>query len=181
LLTVRRYTAADRDSVRELFVRVNRELAPPHLKDAFESYIERSLVEEIERIPAYYAERRGSFWVAVPHPTLRGEREEGRAEDILGMFGLERRDAATVELRRMYVDSRTRRRGIGREMLGRAEDVARQDACVRMVLSTSELQQAAISLYRNSGYQIVREEIAMEQSNKTLGGGIRRFYFEKIL
>jgi len=181
LLTVRRYTAADQDSVRELFVRVNHELAPPHLKEAFESYIERSLVEEIERIPVYYGERGGSFWVAVPNPTLRGEREEGGVGDIFGVFGLERRDAATAELRRMYVDSRARRRGIGREMLGRAEDVARQDDCVRMVLSTSELQQAAISLYRNSGYRIVREEIAVEQSNKALGGGIRRFYFEKYL
>jgi putative acetyltransferase len=179
LLTVRRYTAADRDSVRELFVRVNRELAPPHLKDAFESYIERSLVEEIERIPAYYGERGGSFWVAVPLPAPPGE--PGGWGGIFGTFGLERRDAVSAELRRMYVDSRARRRGIGREMLSRAEDVARQDDCVRMVLSTSELQQAAISLYRNSGYQIVREEIAVEQSNKTLGGGIRRFYFEKNL
>jgi putative acetyltransferase len=50
-----------------------------------------------------------------------------------------------------------------------------------MVLSTSELQQAAISLYRNLGYQMVREEIGMEQSNKTVGGGIRRFHFEKNL
>jgi GNAT superfamily N-acetyltransferase len=181
LLTVRRYTAADRDSVCALFVRVNRELAPPHLKDAFESYIERSLIEEIERIPAYYGERGGSFWVAIPNPSLPPERGGVEWEGICGMFGLERRDAATAELRRMYVDSRARRRGIGREMLAFAEDVARHDDCVCLVLSTSELQQAAISLYRNSGYQIVREEIVSEQSNKTVGGGIRRFYFEKNL
>jgi GNAT superfamily N-acetyltransferase len=181
LFVVRRYTAADHDSVRALFIRVNRELAPPYLKDAFESYIERSLVEEIERIPAYYGERGGSFWVAVPDPTLRREREEGGVGDIFGTFGLERRDAITAELRRMYVDTRAPRRGVGREMLRHAEDVARQDDCVRMVLSTSELQQAAISLYRNSGYQIVREEIAVGQSNKTIGGGIRRLHFEKNL
>jgi GNAT superfamily N-acetyltransferase len=138
-------------------------------------------VEEIERIPAYYGERGGSFWVAVPHPALSRQRELVEWSGIFGTFGLERQDAATAELRRMYVDSRARRRGIGREMLAHAEDVARQDDCVRMVLSTSELQQAAISLYRNSGYQIVREVIAVEQSNKTLGGGIRRFYFEKNL
>ena len=181
MLMVRRYTAADRDSVRELFIAVNRELAPPHLKDAFESYIERSLGEEIERIPAYYSERGGSFWVAVPDLTLRGERDDGSVGGIFGTFGLERRDAVTAELRRMYVDSRARRQGVAREMLRHAEDAAREHNCVRMVLSTSELQQAAISLYRNSGYQIVREEIAVEQSNKTIGGGIRRFYFEKNL
>jgi GNAT superfamily N-acetyltransferase len=169
LLTVRRYTDADRGAVRALFVRINRDLAPPHLKGAFESYIARSLVEEIERIPAYYGERRGSFWVAT------------ETSGIIGMFGLERPDSATAELRRMYVDPGARRRGVGRHMLAFAEDVARHDACVLMVLSTSELQPAAISLYRNSGYQLVREEIGAQQSNKTVGGGIRRFYFEKKL
>jgi GNAT superfamily N-acetyltransferase len=169
LLTVRRYTDADRDAVRDLFVRINRELAPPHLRDAFESYIERSLVEEIERIPAYYGERRGSFWVATEQ------------SNVIGMFGLERPDAATAELRRMYIDPGARRRGVGRYMLAFAEDVAHQDDCVVMVLSTSELQSAALSLYRNSGYQLVREEIGAQLTNKTLGGGIRRFYFEKKL
>ena len=48
-----------------------------------------------------------------------------------------------------------------------------------MVLSTSELQSAAISLYRNTGYRLVREAIVAEASNKTIGGGIRRFYFVK--
>jgi putative acetyltransferase len=169
LLTIRRYTDADREAVRELFVRINRELAPPHLTDAFESYIERSLVEEIERIPAYYGERRGSFWVAT---------EQSK---IIGMFGLERPDAATAELRRMYVDASARRLGVGRHMLAFAENAARQDGCAVMLLSTSELQPAAISLYRNSGYQLVREEIGAPQSNKTVGGRIRRFYFEKKL
>lgn len=167
--TIRRYADADCEAVRALFICVNRELAPIHLKEAFESYIARSLTEEIDRIPDYYGERQGSFWVAT----------EG--SDIVGMFGLERSDSATTELRRMYVDSRARHRGIGRELLAFAEAVASQDGCVRMVLSTSELQQAALSLYRNSGYRIIREEIGTEQSNKTVGGRIRRFHFEKNL
>jgi hypothetical protein len=36
-------------------------------------------------------------------------------------------------------------------------------------------------LYRRAGYREVREEIAEQISNKTMGGGIRRFYFEKEL
>ena len=167
--TIRHYVDADCEAVRGLFIRINRELAPAHLKHAFESYIGRSLVEEIERIPAYYGERRGSFWVMT---------EES---EIVGMFGLERPDSATAELRRMYVDPRARRGGAGRRMLAFAEDVARRDGCQLMVLSTSELQPNAISLYRNSGYRLVREEIGAEQSNKTVGGAIRRFYFEKNL
>lgn len=50
-----------------------------------------------------------------------------------------------------------------------------------MPLSTSELQQDALALYRNAGYQAVREEIADAASNKTLGGGIRRYHFIKRL
>jgi len=50
-----------------------------------------------------------------------------------------------------------------------------------MDLSTSELQGDALSLYRNNGYQLVREEVAIAASNKTPGGGIRRFHFTKLL
>ena len=51
-----------------------------------------------------------------------------------------------------------------------------------LVLSTSELQaSAAVALYKSSGYRLVREEIAEAASNKTLGGGIRRYHFEKFL
>jgi GNAT superfamily N-acetyltransferase len=169
LQAIRRYADADHEAVRALFVRVNRELAPAQLKDAFERYIARSLHEEIDRIPAYYGERRGSFWVATG-PSA-----------IVGMFGLERADHATVELRRMYVDPDARRHGVGRSMLAFAEDVARRDECRLMVLSTSELQPAAIALYRGCGYRLVREETIAEPSNKTIGEGIRRFYFEKKL
>ena len=101
--------------------------------------------------------------------------------EIVGMFGLERAGEATAELRRMYVDPDARRRGVGRSVLVFAEDVARRDECRLMVLSTSELQPAALALYRGCGYRLVREEIVAEQSNKTIGEGIRRFYFEKQL
>jgi putative acetyltransferase len=86
-----------------------------------------------------------------------------------------------MELRRMYVAPEARRRGIARKMLAFAEDECRRRKRLRMDLSTSELQGDALSLYRNSGYQLVREEIAIAASNKTLGGGIRRFHFTKRL
>jgi GNAT superfamily N-acetyltransferase len=87
----------------------------------------------------------------------------------------------SVELRRMYVDPRARRGGLARHMLAFAENLARREQCAVMMLSTSELQSAAISLYRNSGYRLVREAVAAKASNKTVGGGIRRFYFAKNL
>jgi GNAT superfamily N-acetyltransferase len=167
---IRPFAAADSAVVRELFIKVNRLLAPPHLAEAFERYIDRSLRDEIDRVADYYSERCGSFWVAVA-----GTR-------VVGMFGLEPSQAVhAMELRRMYVDPDARRRGIARTMLRFAEDECRRGDIHQLDLSTSELQGEALSLYRNSGYQLLREEVAEAASNKTLGGGIRRFHFTKRL
>ena len=168
-IDIRPFTSDDAVQVRELFVRVNRLLAPPQMKQAFEDYIATSLEEEIDHINSYYGGKQGGFWVAV----------EGTK--VVGMFGLEPSSAEAMELRRMYVDPDARRRGIARKMLDFAEDECRRRNRPRMDLSTSELQGDALLLYRNSGYQLVREEIAVAASNKTLGGGIRRFHFTKRL
>ena len=136
---------------------------------AFDEYIARSLAEEIDHVIDYYGERRGGFWVAVAE------------ERVAGMFGLEPSPERGMELRRMYVDPAFRRLGIARKMLAFAEDECRRRGRLRMDLSTSELQEDALRLYRNSGYTLVHEEIAVEQSNKTLGGGLRRYHFTKAL
>ena len=163
------YAPAKAAAVRALFIRVNRLLAATELREQFEAYIERSLAEEIDHIEDYYRNHDGGFWVAM------------ESADLLGMFGLERLDAEAMELRRMYVDPDQRRRGIARAMLAFAEDECRRRNFKRLHLSTSELQGEALALYRNAGYQLLREETAVTASNKTLGGGIKRYYFTKIL
>jgi GNAT superfamily N-acetyltransferase len=166
---IRGFEAQDAVAVRELFVLVNRLLAPPALHDAFEAYIARSLAEEMDRVTAYYAERSGGFWVA------------SNGAELAGMFGLEAAAPDAMELRRMYVSPFVRRRGIGGAMLRFAEDEARRRGARRLELSTSELQPAAVGFYRAAGYRLVREAVAEAVSNKTVGGGIRRFHFEKAL
>ena len=81
----------------------------------------------------------------------------------------------------MYVAPQARRRGVAREMLARAESIAQAAGCERIVLSTSELQAAALALYRAAGYRLVHEEVAEAESNKTVGAGLRRFHFAKEL
>jgi ribosomal protein S18 acetylase RimI-like enzyme len=167
---LRRSEPRDQDAVRELFIRINRELASPGLRDQFESYIALSLREEIDRIAEYYVPSPGrGFWVAM------------RGQTLLGMFGLEPSGDDAVELRRMYVDPAVGRSGVARRMLAHAERVAREEGFAKIVLSTSELQSAALGLYRAAGCRLVREENAAEATNKTVGGGIRRFCFEKQL
>ena len=56
---IRRYTDTDHAAVRDLFIRINAELAPPELREAFAGYIAASLRDEIDGLADYYAERRG--------------------------------------------------------------------------------------------------------------------------
>ena len=168
-VALRAFAERDAAQVRELFITVNRLLSPPDLRDAFEAYIERALTEEIDRIPAYYGERDGGFWVAV------------KGDKVVGAFGLERASDNAMELRRMYVDPLARRQGIARQMLEFAESECRRRSVERLELSTAEIQYAAIALYKNTGYRLVRQETAEMSSNKTVGSGIRRYYFEKVL
>ena len=88
-VTIRPFAEHDAAQVRELFITVNRLLSPPDLRDSFEVYIERALAEEMDRIPAYYSERDGGFWVAV------------NGDKVVGAFGLERASDDAMELRRM--------------------------------------------------------------------------------
>ena len=100
---------------------------------------------------------------------------------MVGTFGLERTSDDTMELRRMYVDPSARRQGIARRMLQFAEDECRRRNVSWLGLSTAEIQQAALALYRNAGYRLVREETVEGLSNKTVGSGLLRSYFEKTL
>jgi len=163
---IRRYRDADRAAVRDLFIRINRGLVRPDLREAFENYVAVSLRDEIDRLAEYYAERQGAFFVLCD------------GEKLAGMFGLERLGAPSAELRRMYVDAAYRRRGLARMMLTFAEQACRDAGTRMLTLSTSELQQAALAFYRASGYRLVSEETGAAQSNKTVGN-IRRYHFEK--
>jgi putative acetyltransferase len=168
-VAIRPFQERDASSVRDLFIEVNRQLSPPDMQAAFELYIARSLAEEMDRVSAYYREHSGGFWVA------------DRGGEIIGMFGLESASPGSCELRRMYVAPSARRGGVASQMLRFAEDECRRSAAHKIELSTSELQSTAIELYKKAGYRLVREAVVADASNKTVGGGIRRFYFEKVL
>jgi len=167
---IRPYDDEDGPAVRALFVRVNRQLAPAHMKDAFEDFIALSLREEIDWIPQYYRELRGgNFWVV------------SAGSDIIGCFGLEPITDTSIELRRMYVDGAWRRAGVGRWMLRYAEETARLDGRRTLVAKTSELQKEAVALYLAAGFTVASEERGSAMTNKSIGLGLRRYVFEKNL
>lgn len=167
---IRPYKNEDRAAVVDLFVRVNRSLAPPDMQQAFADYVTKSIETEIGRIDQYYDAALGrGFWVATD-----GDR-------LTGNFGLEPAGHDTIEVRRMYVDFPYRGQGIARAMLSHAENQAAIRGFDKIILSTSSLQLPALALYQSAGFTLLREEIATAASHKTVGAGILRFYLEKPL
>jgi GNAT superfamily N-acetyltransferase len=59
---------------------------------------------------------------------------------------------AVGELKRMYVASAMRGKGIGRAVVARLEDEARALGLTRLVLETGIRQAAALALYHQAGY-----------------------------
>lgn len=167
---IRPYRNDDQAAVVDLFIRVNRSLAPPDMQSAFADYVAQSIETEIGRIDRYYDATCGrGFWVATD-----GDR-------LMGNFGLEPTGDGAIEVRRMYVDFPYRKMGIARTMLRHAEDWAWARGFGKIVLSTSSLQLPALALYQSAGYALLREEVATAASHKTIGNGILRFYLEKRL
>ena len=168
--SIRAYRPADREQVAALLARINRELAPENLRQAFEQYITGPLADELERLQdVFAAAKRNGFWVV----TL--------GDEIIGTFGIESRGRDTTELRRMYLDRRHRGRGLAQRMLECAEARAREFGFATMILSTAEIQRAALKFYRKNGYRPVKTEVAATMSVRTVGGGLTRFHFEKPL
>jgi putative acetyltransferase len=167
---IRSYEDANYAQVVDLFIRINRELAPPEMRERFEQYIQTSIDGEMSRLRDIFSEtRRNAFWVVETD------------DQIIGMFGIESRSEDSTELRRMYLDRRHRGRGIAQRMLQCAEMRARELGFAKLILSTAEVQKAAIAFYRKSGYRLVRSERADTMSTKTVGGELTRFHFEKEL
>lgn len=72
--------------------------------------------------------------------------------DPVGSGALRRRDASTVEIKRMYVAPRARRQGVARRLLAWLEAAARSAGYERVVLETGDQQPEALELYRRAGY-----------------------------
>ncbi len=66
-------------------------------------------------------------------------------------------------------------------MLDFAQAEARALGFTRMILSTAQIQKAVDRFYRKNGFIQTRMEVAEAMTTKQAGGGLTRFYFEKML
>jgi GNAT superfamily N-acetyltransferase len=79
-------------------------------------------------------------------------RADGQA---VGCGALRRRDASTVEVKRMYVEPEMRGRGVASGILDHLEAAARSMGAERLVLETGIYQEEAIGLYRGAGFKAI--------------------------
>ncbi|MGA3184888.1 MAG: GNAT family N-acetyltransferase [Candidatus Dormibacteria bacterium] len=96
--------------------------------------------DDLHHIQEVYLDAGGEFLVGL----LAGR--------IVAIGALRRQDEITVELKRMRVNPDLQRRGLGRIVLRRLEERARELGYRRLVLDTTERQVAAIALYRSEGF-----------------------------
>ncbi len=72
--------------------------------------------------------------------------------DPVGCGAVRLLDQHEAELKRMYVVPEARRQGVARALLAALEAAARALGARRLVLETGTRQQAALALYRQSGF-----------------------------
>ena len=98
---------------------------------------------DLTDLEGFYHKMGGCFDVLV-------EQGSGR---IIGTVGLHPMDARSTELRKMYLDTAFRGRGLGRFLLDHALAEARRRKFQRVVLETATVLKEALQLYRSAGFQ----------------------------
>lgn len=93
----------------------------------------------------YFADDGASgFWVAVL---------ESR---VIGMIGVQRTRANTGEIRRLRVDERHRRCGVGTRLMHRAIDHCREQGFLKVVLDVRIERGPAVAMFEKFGFTLVR-------------------------
>lgn len=122
----------DLDRARALFAEYARAVDEPRCFAGFDA--------EIAGLPGGYTPPSGRLWLALD------------AGDPAGCIALRRVDAATGEIKRLYVRPAFRGRGLGRRLAQTAIRAARATGYRRLVLDTLPSMKAAIVLYRALGF-----------------------------
>lgn len=100
--------------------------------------------QELEALPGAYAPPGGVLLIA---------RDGDGANAAAGCVALRRIDAATGEMKRMYVRASYRGAGLGRRLALEVIEEAKKRAHERIVLDTLPKLTTAIALYRNLGFR----------------------------
>lgn len=96
---------------------------------------------EIENIESQYSKPKGVLFLA---------NQDGNFP--IGCFAIRELDDTICELKRMYLKKEGRGLGVGKQMLRKAIEIARQMGYSKMRLDTLPTMTAAINLYQHTGF-----------------------------
>ena len=119
-------------------------------------------VPDLLQFEAYYTAPRGAFWVI---------RDDAR---VVGSVGVDRADARTAELKRLYVDASMRGRGIGQRLVETVLDWSREQGMSRLVLWSDTRFENSHRLYRRLGFEQLGERTVEGDINDS-----REYRFER--
>ncbi len=117
---------------------------------------------DLFRFDEHYAPPHGAFWVV---------RDAGQ---LVGSIGVERVDATTAEIHRLYLDAHLRGRGLGRALVEEALAWCRANAFTRLVLWSDTRFEHSHRLYDRMGFR--------RHGERTVPGDInasREYRFER--
>ena len=112
---------------------------------------------------AHYAPPHGAFWI-VPD-------EVGR---VVGSIGVERVDATTAEIHRLYLDAHLRGRGLGRALVDVVLAWCREHGVTRLVLWSDTRFEHSHRLYDRMGFARLGERTVENDPNDS-----REYRFER--
>jgi len=112
---------------------------------------------------AHYAPPQGAFWV------IRDE-----AGGVVGSIGVDRVDAATAEIHRLYLDVHLRGRGLGRALVDEVLAWCRRHGITRLVLWSDTRFEHSHRLYDRMGFARLGERTVPDDLNAS-----REFRFER--
>eukprot|EP01114_Cavostelium_apophysatum_P021531 TRINITY_DN7546_c0_g1_i1.p1 TRINITY_DN7546_c0_g1~~TRINITY_DN7546_c0_g1_i1.p1 ORF type:complete len:218 (+),score=7.83 TRINITY_DN7546_c0_g1_i1:89-742(+) len=113
-------------------------------------YLKSSQKTDLGHIQEVYFDKGGYFWVVTGTNEFKDE--------IVGMVGLQQINDKEAELRRMSVDVRARRRGVGDLLLKTLDRYARSKNYERIVLSTLDAFFPARKMYERFGFEFERDQ-----------------------
>jgi len=104
---------------------------------AFEAFVARTLAEYVLETGA-----NGRIWLAE------------RDGELVGCAAIVLRDKQQAQLRWVLVDESARGAGLGKELVSRALRFARDNACSRVILETTDGLPESQALYENLGFTV---------------------------
>ncbi|MDD4901874.1 MAG: GNAT family N-acetyltransferase [Patescibacteria group bacterium] len=132
-IKLRRYRTSDQDTVLRLHVE--------GLKQTESFLDDPKYNQDFSNIKEIYLNNRGEFLMAMLN------------DEIIGMGALRKINEQTAEIKRMRVDLKYQRQGIGSTILDRLIDRARELGYEKIILDTNTNQAAARRLYEKYGFK----------------------------